>query len=577
MISSGLQGSSQNAPEVRAASVSTPGRMRPFLLVAVLFSIVVNLLMLVSPLYMLQVYDRVLTSGSVETLILVSVLAGGLMVTYVFAESARRHVLSLGAVFLRQQMGRKLFNVNFNRTSPEGALRKDLSDMGVVQSFYSNGLALPFFDLPFTPFFMMIMFLVHPLIGWIGVAGAVLLFLIAILAELSTRGREQFAQDAERTAQNFAADVAEQRSAIVSMGMAQSAFEDWQRRKVMADTLSLGTSKATNFFGAFTRGTRLVLQMAALGTGGWLVLQQQATPGVIIAASILLGRALAPIDQCVGMWRQIIRTRKSWRELKARLNDPDATPDPFTPMPRPDAKLEFVGLQVAIPGAEQPILPRFNLSLAGGTMLAIAGPSGTGKTSLLQTLTGVWSPQEGQVTLGGRDLHTWNIEDRGRFLGYLPQNVDLLPGSVVENIARFTGAEGTDAVQVAKDCGVHELISGLSDGYDTKVGLGGMHVSAGQAQAVGLARALFGDPVLIVLDEPSSNLDSFTVARLKKSLAEKRAAGRIVIVATHDVRLIKEADQVLVLSKQEIKLVAGEAYYAAVTGRDVMDQKGVSA
>jgi len=575
MTSPSLQDSEPNT--LQAPKATRPERMRPFLIVAGFFSIAVNLLMLVSPLYMLQVYDRVLTSGSLETLILVSILAVGMMVTYVFAESARRHALSLGAVFLRQQIGQKLFNVNFNQPNPDGALRKDMSDMGVVQSFYSNGLALPFFDLPFTPFFLMIMFLVHPLIGWIGVGGAALLLLIAVFAELSTRGREQFAQGAERAAQNFAADIETQRSAIVSMGMARAAYRDWAGRKGMADGMTLGTSKATNMFGAFTRGTRLTLQMGALGTGGWLVLQQLATPGVIIAASILLGRALAPIDQCVGMWRQIVRTRKSWNELRARLNDPFATTEPFTPMPRPDAKLDFLSLQVCTPGAEQPILPRFNLSLSAGTILAVAGPSGSGKTSLLQTLTGVWPPQEGEVTLGGRNLHTWNLEDRGRFVGYLPQDVELLPGTVVQNIARFTDVDGSAAVQVAKNSGVHELISGLAEGYDAKVGLGGTHLSAGQSQAIGLARALFGDPVLIVLDEPSSNLDSFTVARLKKALAEKRAAGRIVILATHDVRLIKEADQVLVLNKKEIKLVNGEAYYAAVTGQNLAAHEGVSA
>jgi len=551
--------------------------MRPFLMVAAMFSVAVNILLLVSPIYMLQVYDRVLTSGSIETLILVSALAGALMITYIFAESARRYVLSLGAVFLQEQNGEKLFHINFSKPAPDGALRKDLADLNTVQGFFSNGLALPFFDLPFTPFFLLIMFLVDPIIGWIGVGGAGLLLLIAIISELSSRGREKSAQDAERAAQNFATDLSQQRSAIVSMGMASRAYQDWASRKHAADALTLKTSKSNHFYSASTRGLRLVLQMAALGAGGWLVLQQQATPGVIIAASILLGRALAPIDQCVGMWRQIIRVQKSWADLKLRLRSPGAEIEPFTPMPNPIARLELTGLQVATPLADAPTLPRFNLTLSGGSLLAIAGPSGSGKTSLLQTITGVWPTFDGQVMLGGRDLHAWNQEDRGRFVGYMPQAVELLPGRVVDNIARFSDAPGESAILAAKQCGVHELISGLPDGYDTVTGEGGAHLSAGQKQGIGMARALFGEPTLLVLDEPSSNLDSFTVARLKKTLSDIRSRGRIIIVATHDVRLIEQADQVLVLTKKEIKLVTGEAYYAAMTGIDLSRRGSVSA
>lgn len=541
--------------------------LKTFILVTGFFSVSVNVLLLVSPLYMLQVYDRVLTSGSLDTLLLVSGLAAGLMVTYVFAESARRHTLALAARWLQRRYAERLFNVNFAEARADGSLQKDLSDLSVVQSFYSNGLILPIFDLPFTPLFILVLYLIHPLLGWLGVGGAGLLFLITIVSELSTREPEKQAQSVERASQEFASGLARQQSAIVSMGMARQAFLGWSARKSMADQLSLGTAKSSNFYGALTRGLRQTLQMAALGLGGWLVLQHAATPGVIIAGSIVMGRALAPIDQCIGMWRQIVRARKSWGSMAQRAASPLAERDEFTPLPRPDAKLDLNQLEVGFPGAENPILPRFNLSLSGGTVLAIVGPSGIGKSSLLQTLTGVWAPLDGQVVLGGRDLHAWNQSDRGRYLGYLPQNVELLPGSVVQNISRFSGADSTEAINAAMSRGAHEVINGLAEGYDTPVGPGGVQISAGQNQGIGLARALFGAPVLLVLDEPSANLDEFTIAKLKRAIEAQREAGNIVLVATHDMRLIRASERVLLLNKKEIKLVASDAYLAAVSNK----------
>lgn len=550
-------------PDMRALKTG----LSAFLVVTAFFSISVNILLLVSPLYMLQVYDRVLTSGSMETLILISVLAGGLMVTYVFAESARRHALALAARFLHRRFGEKLFNVNFAESRADGSLQKDLSDLTVVQSFFSNGLILPVFDLPFTPCFLLVLYLIHPLLGWLGVAGAGLLLLITILAELAAREPEKTAQSVERASQDFASGLAGQQSAIVSMGMARQAFQGWSSRKALSDQLSLGTAKSSNFFGALTRGLRQTLQMGALGLGGWLVLQHVATPGVIIAGSIVMGRALAPIDQCVGMWRQIIRARKSWKNVRQRAANPLAKQDEYTPMPRPDPRLELINLEVGHPGAEQRVLPRFSLTLERGTVLAIVGPSGIGKSTLLQTLTGVWSPLDGQVTLGGRDLHEWNQNDRGQYVGYLPQDVELLPGTVVQNIARFTQADSAQVIATAKDCGAHEMVSALADGYDTVIGPGGAQISAGQKQAIGLARALFGAPPLLALDEPSANLDEFTIAKLTRTLAAQRAAGHVVLIATHDVRMIQAADRVLLLNKNEIKLVGADAYRAAIANK----------
>lgn len=542
------------------------GPLRPYLSLAAAFSLVVNVLMLVTPLYMLQVYDRVLTSGSVDTLILISLLAVAMLATYIVAEAARRRVMALAADRLRDLYGERLFAVNLARPNAAATLQRDLGDLSAVQGFLSHGMILPLFDLPFTPFFLAILFLVHPLLGWIGVGGALLLLAIAIAAEMTTRGRVEDAQAAEGSAQVFAAGLARQQSAIVGMGMTGAAWTGWKIRKEAAGALSLENAQSHGVYSSLTRGFRLMLQIASLGVGAWLVLQQQATPGVIIAGSILLGRALAPIDQSVGMWRQIINTRRAWRDLNIRAGPLAAHGAASTPLPLPDAILQLENLEVATPGNEKPLLPKFNLTLEAGAMIALVGASGSGKTSLLQTIAAAWPPLAGHVRLGGRDMHAWPIDDRGRYIGYLPQNTELLPGSVGQNIARFTQCEPDSLVHAARIAGVHALIMTLPDGYDTRVGPGGVHLSAGQKQAIGLARALFsagwGGPSLLLLDEPSANLDSALLKTLRMALATAREDGSIVVMATHDPRLIEDAHHVVVLNSDNIGMLAASEYFA---------------
>ena len=541
--------------------ISQATKLKPFLVVAGLFSVVVNLLMLVSPLYMLQVYDRILTSGSMETLILISALAVFLLLTMVVADAARRKVLALAADFLQKQYGRKIFNASMAEPTASITLHRDLGNLSAVQGFFSNGLILPFFDLPFTPMFIFIMFMVHPLIGWIGVVGAIILLLIAIYSDLTTRNNVKTTMSAETTAQNFAVGLARQQSAIVSMGMADEAYKKWALQKELASKLSLGDAESSGVHGSTTRGLRLILQVASLGVGGYLVLQQQASPGVIIAGSILLGRALAPIDQSVGMWRQIIRTRDAWEQLQERTTAPQAQEADITALPRPDSKLQFENLEVGCPGAEKPVMPKFNLSLTAGSTITLVGPSGSGKTTLLQTAAGAWPAMAGTVYLGGRDLHRWNMVDRGRYVGYLPQEVELLFGTVAQNIARFTNAPTDTVIETARFVGCHEMIMSLPDAYDTIVGPGGAHLSAGQMQSIGIARAVFGNPVILLLDEPTANLDQASVLALKTMLSKVKAAGMITIMSTHDMRLVEVADNVVVITRESLKMLSSADYF----------------
>lgn len=535
-----------------------------FYIVAAAFSVAINLLMLVSPLYMLQVYDRVLTSGSVETLILVSGAALGLLAVYGFADDARRKTMAMVGDFVQAKYGPAILRGSFNDPQTARALPSRLADLSTVQAYYQNGLSLPLFDLPFTPFFFLAMFFVHPLVGWIGLAGAVLLALVTIVTELASRKPVRAAQAAERDAAGFVDELGRNRAAIQSHGMLEPLLAKWSSRKTRAMALTDEGSRASGFFGAQARGFRHMLQIAALGAGAWLVLQQEVSGGAMIAGSILLGRALAPIDQTLGTWRQLVRARQAWDGLRAAHKGSAAQPADITPLPRPEASLYAEGLVVASPGAERPLLPKFNLNLGGGTLLLVLGTSGTGKTSLLQTLTGVWPARDGIVRLGGRDLHRWPGPDRGQHVGFAPQDAELLPGTIAENICRFSGAPAEAVIAATQAAGFHEMIVRLPDGYDTVIGNEGAYLSRGQKQAVSLARAMFGEPLLIALDEPSANLDQIAAEQLRRSLLAAKARGAIVIAATHDMRLLATADQVLLLSPGSIKMVPAADYIATL-------------
>jgi len=539
---------------------SDAGSAKSYLIVTLLFSLVVNLLMLVSPLYMLQVYDRVLSSGSVETLIMVSIAAIGLLSIYGFAESARRRVLAIFSEEIQKSYGPQIFELSFKDQNASHALPKNLADLSTVQNFLRHGLPLPFFDLLFTPLFIFAMFLVHPIIGWIGIIGGVALILITIITELISRKSVDEALRSENGTRNYANEISRKRSIITSLGMIDPLLSRWMKYKQNSSDMTLRDIGRTTFFSSQAKGLRQMLQIAALGIGGYLVLQLEMSAGAIIAGSILMGRALAPIDQAVGAWRQIVRARKAWSNIKTIIQASDKTWPVFTPMPRPAAELSIEGLTIAIPGADTPLLPKFNVNVTGGSSVAILGPSGSGKTSLLQTLVGAFPPHDGHVRLGGRDIRTWDARDRGQYVGYAPQNIELLPGTIAENICRFSEASPDDIMAAAQKAGFHDAILRLPDGYDTVVGTGGVHLSQGQRKGIGLSRAVFGNPVLLVLDEPGSNLDRLSLINFQRCIAEEKSAGSIVFFATHDVRFLNLADHIILLGKKSLKMVSAKDY-----------------
>jgi len=511
------------------------------------FSLVSNLLLLVSPLYMLQVYDRILTSGSKDTLIWITLISIFLLGIYAAAETGRRRICTLASEELEEKLSERVF-AEFDKTHDAGGrLPNDLRVLSRIRGFFQNQTVLPFFDLPFAPLFLIVMFMIHPIIGFLGLGGGILLLSIAIFAEISARRTNETASAVNSEAFNLASGLSRQRSAIVAMGLTHNALAKWRETKETARDLNLKAGAKETGFSSVTKAGRQMLQILILGAGGALAITQQISPGAIVAGSIILGRALGPIDQIVGSWRGISGARSAWNQIQTAIENDEVKPE-YTPLPRPQAHLKLDRLSVAVPGSREALIRPFGFEVSSGQMVAIVGSNGCGKTTLLQTIAGAWTPHSGSVILGGRELHAWANEDRGQYIGYVPQDVELLPGTVGENISRMTECEAAKIIDVASKAGAHEMILSLPQGYETPVGVAGVgSLSAGQRQLIGLARALFGNPVMILLDEPTANLDPTAVNHAINNLYTVAQSGTIILTATHDPKLISATQSVLVV------------------------------
>lgn len=520
------------------------------------FSAAVNLLYLTPSLYMLQVYDRVLSSGSEATLVFVSVIA--LVALATMASLDRVRGILMGRAGLR--VDRALAGPLLARLIRQSALpgqppaAQPLRDLETVRVFLAGPGPGAVFDLPWMPVYVAIMWVIHPWLGMLALGGALLLMALAIAGEYSMRKATTTAGQAQLRAHAASDALIREAEPIEAMGLAPALVSRWNEARVEALAGHARAAERGAFWSAATKGVRLSLQILVLAIGAWLAIERMITPGAMFAGSILIGRALAPIEQIVGMWRQMTSARDAWGRVTKALA---ATPPPRpgeTKLPRPKGAITLDKVVFRMPGAERPAIGGVDLDVRPGETVGILGPSAAGKSTLLRLMIGLWVPLSGSVRLDGADAARWPRETLGPAIGYLPQDVVLLAGTVRDNIARFGEADDAAVIQAAERAGAHEMILSLPQGYDTRVGDGGLGLSGGQRQRIGLARALYGDPAIVALDEPNSSLDSEGEQALVIALKRLRAEGRTVLIVAHRTGILGLADRLLVMRDGRVQM-----------------------
>ena len=513
-----------------------------------LFSMAVNALMLTGPLYMLQVYDRVLGSRSAETLLALSVLILFLFAMMAVLDFARGRVAARYGARLQDALDTRIFAAALARAQRTGEGQTALQDLAAVQRLAASPVFMALFDLPWTPLFIAAILLFHPWLGALALVGMALLIVLALVNRARSHGPIADAAMAAQSADRVGAEMQGEAELIRALGMQGNAFARWHRQRRVALAEGMRASDLVGGFSATTRSLRLLMQSAILGLGAYLVLQAEMTAGAMIAGSILLGRALAPIDMVIGQWNAIAEAGQSWQRLRALLRD-EVAAAPRMPLPQPKARIEVSQLSVIPPGAQVPTLRGVSFAIAPGEAVGIIGPSGAGKSTLARAMTAVWQPAVGQIRLDGATLDQYYPDALGHYIGYLPQSVTLFAGTIAENIARLSATPDTQkVVAAARMAGAHEMILALPDGYETLVSGLGARLSGGQIQRIGLARALYGAPVLVVLDEPNAALDNDGSLALNNAVQAIKADGRAVLIMAHRPSAIRECDKLLVLS-----------------------------
>ena len=520
--------------------------MRFALLAATLFSLGINLMMLVSPIYLMQVFDRVLSSGSLHTLFWLSVLVVGCLAVYGVLDAMRSRVLAKMGLWLESELTGRLIRYGVE-TAPAGtAGAQSLRDLGQVRSFLASPAINAAFDSPWALLFLVVLWFLHPWYGIFAMAAMALLVAVAVAGDLITR-RMSHDAGVRRTEAWTGAEAAVRHAEVArAMGMTGSILTRWGRSHAVASSGQDQLDDRVSAISGISRFIRIAVQTAVIGIGAILVLRNEATGGGMIAASVLLGRALSPIDQTIGSWKQFAAVRSAWGRINEILN---AAPQIWnrTSLPEPTGHLLVEELTLRLGGRAEPILDSISFELQPGESLAIVGPSAAGKSLLCKVLCGILQPSYGHVRMDHADLAAWPDEDLKPYVGYLPQDIALFPGTVAENIARLGEASSDAVVAAAKLADVHELILRLPNGYETDVGEYGHLLSGGQRQRIALARAVFGSPRLVVLDEPNSNLDPAGEAALIRALAQLKARGCTVVIVSHKLGIVQSLDKTLLL------------------------------
>jgi PrtD family type I secretion system ABC transporter len=513
-------------------------------------SCMINLLYLTGSIFMLEIYDRVLPSRSVPTLVGLVVLAGGLYIAQGFLDLIRGRILGRIGTSLDEALNNRVFETIVRLPLMVGGRNEGLQplrDLDNVRSFLGSMGPGAFFDLPWLPFYLAICFAFHVLIGLTALVGAIILVTLTLVTEFMSREPAREAMGLAARRNDLAASSRRNAEVLVAMGMAGRLTKRWSEANERYLAGNQRASDVAGGLGAIAKVMRMTLQSAVLAVGAYLVIHQEATAGIIIAGSILSARALAPVDLAIAHWKGFVAARQSWQRLNRLLESLPARAVP-TSLQSPSSRLSVEGVSIVPPGDQRVIVQDVTFALEAGNGLGVIGPSGSGKSSLVRALVGVWQPFRGKVRVDGAALDQWSSDVLGRYIGYLPQDVELFAGSVAQNICRFDPDAGSDTIiAAAKEAGVHEMIIKMRDGYDTQIGEQGTALSAGQAQRVALARALYGNPFLIVLDEPNSNLDTEGDEALTRAVRGARERGAIVVVVAHRPIGIEAVDQLLVL------------------------------
>ena len=546
-LKSTLPGASPRS-ELKAALTSCRGA---FLGIG-LFSGTINILMLTGAFFMLQIYDRVLPSRSVPTLVGLALLAGGLFVAQGVLDLIRGRLLIRIGASLHEALSARVYKVIVClplKTGNRSDGNQPLRDLDAIRSFLSGLGPTALFDMPWMPLYLGIIFAFHPILGFTALGGAIILVILTILAEVLIREPTKAATGASMIRNGLAETSRRNAEVLMAMGMAGRMENRWSEANQSYMASQQRVSDVTGGLGAFSKVLRMMLQSAMIGIGAYLVIHQEATAGIIIAGSILTARALAPVDLAIANWRGFVAARQAWQRLNKLLTLLPAQNAPMQ-LPVPRNRLSVESVCAAPPGGTRVVVQDVSLDLRSGQGVGIVGPSASGKSSLARMLVGVWQPVRGKIRLDGASLDQWSSEALGRHVGYLPQDVELFAGTVAQNIARFDPDADPKAILAAAEAaGVHDLIVNLRDGYETQIGEQGSALSAGQQQRIALARALYGDPFLVVLDEPNSNLDAEGEAALTQAILGIRARGGIVVVIAHRPSAIAGVDLLLVLAQ----------------------------
>ena len=523
--------------------------LRPYFLYAGLFSLAINLLLLAPPLYMLQVFDRVLASRSAETLVMLSLAVGAALLVMACLDVLRAWLLAAAGAALDRRLGPLVLDGLLAQTARRSGTASHVSglrDVTVLRSFLAGSGLVALFDAPWLPLFVAVIFVFHPLLGTVALAGALLMALLAYLNERLARGPLERAHSEGRRAGRFIDTAVRNAEVVCALGMLPAVTRRWARLNDAALLEQLRASRVGGRLAGWTKFMRQAIQVAMLAAGASLVVAQDATAGVMVAATILLGRALAPVELLIGSWRSLVEARGAWRRLR-ELVERHPQRAAGTELPAPSGRLELTQAAFAFRPGERPILRGVSFGLAPGEALGVVGPSASGKSTLARLIVGVWRPLAGSVRLDGAELAAWPRERLGEYIGYLPQDVELLGGTVAQNIARLGEPDSAKVVQAAQRAHVHELILRLPKGYDTDIGEGGEALSPGQRQRIALARALYGTPRLVVLDEPNASLDHDGEQALARVLRGLKEAGVTLIVVAHRPSILRGMDRMLVL------------------------------